>query len=237
MSAGPGFAPPQGAHRVPLQAVPGGGLPTRQRRPAMVAVAVLLIVAGALGALELVSLGHKKIVALVLVKPVPAGHVIAASDLQSTAITGKIAYWPTSDESAVIGKTAARDLFAGQLLTKSMMATASVPDADHALVGLQLKAGQVPSAGVADGDAVELVFVPGSNTVLPTAAAKTQTQASAGPSSTSPLVLATGSVYSVTASTTSSGSVLVTVLVPRTGSEVLSADASNGQVALIRVGG
>ena len=57
-------------------------------------------------------------------------------------------------------ETAARDLFAGQLLTHSMITAATVPDATHALVGLQLKAEQVPSAGLDDGDPVALVGQP-----------------------------------------------------------------------------
>ena len=236
MSAGPGFAPQaQGGHRVPLQAVhgPGGSLPTRQRRPALVAVAVLLIVAGALGALQLMSSTNKTVSVLVLVKSVSAGHVIEAADLAGTQLSGKVAYWPASDESAVIGKTASRDLVAGQLLTKSMMATTSVPDPTHALVGLNLKAGQLPSAGLNDGDTVELVDVPGSNAGAPTPANQGQRAAAA---SGSPLVLATGTVYAIISSPSSSGAVLVTVLVPRAGSEALSVAASNGQVALLRVG-
>ncbi len=238
MSAGPGFAPQaQGGHRVPLQAVrgPGGGLPTRQRRPALVAVAVLLIVAGALGALQLMSSTNKTFSVLVLTKSVPAGHVIEAADLAGTQLSGKVAYWPASDESAVIGKTASRDLVAGQLLTKSMMATTSVPDATHALVGLNLKAGQLPSAGLNDGDTVELVDVPGPDAAAPAPAPANQGQPSAAASG-SLLVLATGTVYAITSSSSSSGAVLVTVLVPRAGSESLSVAASNGQVALLRVG-
>jgi hypothetical protein len=235
MSAGPGFVPQaQGGHRVPLQAGrgSGGGLPTRQRRPGLVAVAVLLIVAGALGALQLATSSNKTVSVLVLVKSVPTGHVIEVADLSSTRLSGKVAYWPASDESAVVGKTASRDLVAGQLLTKSMMATLSVPDGEHALVGLSLKAGQVPSAGLADGNTVELVEVPGS-TAGSLVAAPTNPAPSVGSSS---LVLATGTVYAITESSTSSSAVLVTVLVPRAGSEALSVAASNGQVALLRVG-
>src|ERR1019366_6881767 len=161
MSAGPAglAAATQGVPRAALHQV-GGVLPTRQRRPALVAVAVLLIVSGALGGLQLLTASSHKVSALVLVNEVPAGHVIESADLGTAALSGKVAYTPASAEASVVGKTAARDLFAGQLLTHSMMSTPQVPDNKHALVGLRLKAGQVPSAGLADGDTVELVQVP-----------------------------------------------------------------------------
>src|SRR5665213_373697 len=155
-----GFQPsPQSAPHIPPQQV-SGRLPTRQRRPALIAVAVLLIVSGALGGLQLLNASSHKVSALVLVRQVPAGHVIESGDLGTAALSGKVAYTPASAEASVVGKTAARDLFAGQLLTHSMMSTTQVPDSKHALVGLRLKAGQVPSAGLADGDTVELVQVP-----------------------------------------------------------------------------
>ena len=149
-------APPHGEHQIPSQPR-ASRLPTHQRRPAMIAIAVLLIAAGAFGGLQLVATSNNKISALVLVQAVPAGHVITSTDLGSVSLSGKVAYTPASAEATVVGNTAARDLFAGQLLTHSMTTAVTVPDATHALVGLQLKADQVPSAGLNDGDPVELV--------------------------------------------------------------------------------
>ncbi|HEY0869735.1 MAG TPA: SAF domain-containing protein [Acidothermaceae bacterium] len=220
-------APLQGVPRTRLHAVPGRGLPTRQRRPAMITAAVLLIVAGALGGLQVLTASNAKVSVLVLVQPVPAGHVIGASDLGSTALSGKVAYTPASAEASVVGATAARDLFAGQLVTHSMIATAAVPDVTHALVGLQLSAGQVPSAGLADGDFVELVDVPSATGVAALSASSPTSSSS---------VLATGTVYSIATSTGASGAALVTVLVPRAQAEALSVAASSSQVSLIRVG-
>ena len=228
-----GQAPHEAPPRARLRTVASNRLPTRQRRPGMLAVAVLLIVAGALGGMQLLSSSNTKVSVLVLVKSVPSGHVIEPADLGTTALAGKVAYTPASAEASVVGKTAARDLFAGQLLTHSMMATTSVPDAEHALVGLQLKAGQVPSAGLADGDTVELVNVPSANGVAPAQAAPTG-EAAKTPSATA--VLATGTVYAIGTDANSSGGALVTVLVPREQSEALAIAASSGQVSLIRVG-
>ena len=245
MSAGPAglSASTQGVPRAALHQV-GGVLPTRQRRPALIAVAVLLIVSGALGGLQLLTASSHKVSALVLVRQVPAGHVIESADLGTAALSGKVAYTPASAEASVVGKTAARDLFAGQLLTHSMMSTTQVPDSKHALVGLRLKAGQVPSAGLVDGDTVELVQVPDNGAAAITAplgttipAAPTASPAAGGASSlTSGLVLATGTVYAIGADTADAGGALVTVLVPREQSEALSVSASSGQVTLIRVG-
>jgi hypothetical protein len=186
--------------------------------------------------MQLLTASNSKISVLVLVKSVPGGHVIAAADLGTASLSGKIAYTPASAEPDVVGKIAARDLFAGQLLTHSMMSTTSVPDAAHALVGLQLKAGQVPSAGLADGDTVELVNVPSSNGVA--AAPVTASGAAAGDKSgpSSSATLATGTVYAIAPDANSLGGALVTVLVPRQQSQALTIAASSGQVALIRVG-
>jgi hypothetical protein len=233
-------AQPRGPAPGPLRQV-SGSLPTRQRRPALIAVAVLLIVSGALGGLQLLTASAHTVSALVLVKPVPAGHIIESADLRTTALSGKIAYTPGSAEATVVGKTAARDLFAGQLLTQSMMATASVPDATQALVGLRLRAGQVPSVGLADGNTVVLVQVPSANGVAavtaPLASVQAATPSGAGGGVATPdLVLATGTVYAIAADTASAGGALITVLVPREQSEALSVAASSGQVTLIRVG-
>ena len=91
-------AQPQGAPRIPLHQV-SGRLPTRQRRPALIAVAVLLIVSGALGGLQLLTASGHTVSVLVLVRPVPAGHVIESADLRTTALSGKVAYTPGSAEA------------------------------------------------------------------------------------------------------------------------------------------
>lgn len=234
-------APPQGERQMPSQPR-ASRLPTHQRRPAMIAVAVLLIAAGAFGGLQLVAASNNKVSALVLVQEVPAGHVIAASDLASVSLSGKVAYIPSSAESSVVGNTAARDLFAGQLLTHSMTTAVTVPDATHALVGLQLKADQVPSAGLNDGDPVELVeqqpVANGTSPSVPLSASSSSPAdgGAIGTDGSSAMVVVTGTVYAMAADANSSGGALVTVLVPRAGSEELSIAASSGQVSLIRVG-
>jgi hypothetical protein len=233
-----GFTATQG-HRTPLPGSSGGTLPTRQRRPAMIAVAVLLIAVGAFAGLQLLGASNHKVSVLVLVKPVAAGHLIQISDLASTSLSGSVAYTPVSLEAEVVGKTAARDLFAGQLFTHSMLATLSVPDSSHALVGLLLKAGQVPSAGLADSDTVELVDVPtaGDAAVTTSAADASSLSSPDGvPPVTPSLVLAMGTVFSIAVDANSAGGALVTVLVPRAQSQALSVAASAGQVSLIRVG-
>ena len=234
-------APTQREHQLPTQSGPDTRLPTHQRRPGMIAIAVLLIAAGAFGGLQLVAASNSKVSALVLVQAVPAGHVIASTDLASVSLSGKVAYTPTSAEGTVVGNTAARDLFAGQLLTHSMTTAVAVPDATHALVGLQLKADQVPSAGLNDGDAVELVEAPtavgGASLAVPTVASNSVSAGSgAATTDTSSAVVVTGTVYAIAADANSSGGALITVLVPRAGSESLSIAASSGQVSVIRVG-
>jgi hypothetical protein len=136
-------------------------VPPRERRPALAALAVLLILGGALATTLLVMRSGDRVSAVRIVEQVGAGQRIPASAIEEVQIadTG-IDYVPWRFNERVLQTYAAVTLLPGTLLTDQMVTT----DSDRvgpgkAVVGLALKAGQVP-AGLTKGDVVQVVYVP-----------------------------------------------------------------------------
>jgi hypothetical protein len=133
-AAGPGGGPTPGG--------PGGPtgdrlpVPTRQRRPALAALAVVLILGGAaLSGYLVLSSGQKQSV-LVLAQDVPYGHEFAASDFREAQLSYSSDLEPilTSQLGDLVGK-----------------AGVVAPD------------GQYPVEGVSPGDTVKVLYTPRSS--------------------------------------------------------------------------
>jgi Flp pilus assembly protein CpaB len=196
-------------------------LPTRARRPGLIAAAVLLIVGFALTGGLLVSNAAGKTEVLVAAGPVPAGHVVTAGDLRAVSVAGGVRAIPAADLSTVVGRTAAVALVGGQLLNRDMLTEAAVPGAGQAMVGLALGPGRLPADGLAPGDRVQAIAVPNA--------------AAAGASLDAPRVLAIGEVFAVRADAASGGDTLITLLVPTDAAGRLAAHGASDQVSLIKV--
>ena len=201
---------------------PARPLPTRARRPGLIAAAVLLIVGFALTGGLLVAGAGGKTEVLVAAGPVPAGHVLEASDLRAAGVAGDVRAIRTADLSTVLGRTAAVDLVGGQLLNRDMLTDATVPAPGQSMVGLALAPGRLPGDGLSVGDRVQAIAVP---------AAATPT----GQRVDTPQVLAIGEVYAVRADPASAAGTLVTVLVPSDAAGRLAAHGATGQVSLIKI--
>jgi hypothetical protein len=141
----------------PLRVAPA----RRQRRPAIVLVGLLLILVGAAVTAQLFLQVGGRTAVLAVARPVTAGHPITGQDLTEVRISVDPALRavPASERSRVVGQVATVDLLPRSLLTREALATASVPGAGQAIVGVALKAGQMPSALKA-GDHVMLVLTP-----------------------------------------------------------------------------
>ena len=141
----------------PLRVAP----PPRQRRPALVLVGLLLILVGAAVTAQLFLRVGGRTAVLAVARPVTAGHTITGQDLTEVRISVDPALRtvPASERSQVVGQVATVDLLARSLLTREALATASIPGAGQAIVGVALKAGQMPSALKA-GDRVMVVLTP-----------------------------------------------------------------------------
>ncbi|MFB4305918.1 hypothetical protein [Actinomadura sp. GTD37] len=142
----------------------GQRLPTspRERKPALAALAVLLILGGALASAYLVMASGERVSAIRVAQPVAAGQRIPASALEEVQIgdTG-IQYLAWTERAKVNRHIAAVPLVRGALLTNAMISPETAPENGRVIVGLALKPGQLPSSDVVQGSRVTLYAVGG----------------------------------------------------------------------------
>lgn len=156
--------PGQGMPRTGLGGSTGQRLPVspRERKPALAALAVLLILGGALVSAYLVIQSGQRVSAIQIAAPVAAGQRIPAGALQEVQVgdTG-IHFVPWSARAQVTQAYAAVPLVKGALLTDEMVSVGGATDG-RVIVGLALKSGQYP-AGLSEGQHVALYSVGGQN--------------------------------------------------------------------------
>lgn len=208
----------------------------RERKPALAALAVLLILVGALGATVMVMRAGDKVSAVVVTQDVPAGDKIPdtsikevmMSDISDNDLT--LIRW--SQRNDLTNNWQARtDILKGSVLTEQMLIAngAGVP-AGKSVVGLSLKDGQYP-AGLRTGVTVAAYRVG-------TDAATSQSDSSVSGDSAGASTLISGhlTVKSVTApDSLSGGDTIVNVLVDSTDAGALAVAASANEVALVLV--
>jgi flagella basal body P-ring formation protein FlgA len=102
-------------------------LPTRQRRPGLVALAIALIVGLAALGMYLYQQAGAKTPVLVVAREVPAGHVVARADLTAVSVAGPVTAVAAGHIDSVVGQTAAVDLLPNMLVQRSML-TRGRPD-------------------------------------------------------------------------------------------------------------
>jgi len=163
-SAGSGFAgsnDPRTGWPEPTAPV-GRRLPSapRERKPALAALAVLLIIGGALGAGFLVIQSGKRVAAIEISQQIGAGQQIPLSAIQQVQITAGsgLAYVPWTEASQVARYFTVSTIPPGTLLTRAMVATTGTSVAGRAVLGLALKDGQLPH-GLQDGDHIDIYQV------------------------------------------------------------------------------
>jgi hypothetical protein len=148
-------APSSGALRV--------AAPRQTRRPTLAALGLVLILAGGMvGALlYLRATQHSQVLAVA--RAVAIGHAINDADLiaLSLSVDPRIRPLPASARSQVVGQVAIVNLVPGTLLLRRMITPRSLLQPGEGLVGLALKASQVPEQ-LAPGDPVQVVRTPAS---------------------------------------------------------------------------
>jgi len=136
----------------------------RQRRPALAALAVLLILGGGLISAVLVLRSGQKEAVIVLKTDVAAGHVLERGDLVSAQVaTGGVPSVPWSQLPEVVGSTAGADLRRGTLLNPRVVSKKRLPGPGQLSVGLALKPDQLPAEGLQAGDHVRVLYAPAGN--------------------------------------------------------------------------
>lgn len=151
----------QGAWSEPT-APSGRRLPSapRERKPALAALAVILILGGALGAGFLVLQSGKRVAAIEISQQIGVGQQIPLSAMQEVQIasgTG-LSYVPWNEASQVTKFYAASVIPPGTLLTSAMVGQAGNLASGMDVLGLSLKDGQIP-AGLQVGDHVDIYQV------------------------------------------------------------------------------
>jgi SAF domain len=214
------------------------GLPTgrRTRRPALVLASVAMVFASIAGFAALYSSANHQVSVLIVTQTIDQGQRISGSDLGQTSaqISGGVSPIAAADASTLVGQRAAVTIPAGTLLTAGDITDSPPIAAGDAVVGLELKAGQLPASGLDPGDQVMIVQTanPGSPLASPSSAA-----ASGNDSGQSTGVLVPqATVFDVeppSPNSSPSASLLVSVEVSTTVAAGVSLAANADQVSLV----
>src|SRR5689334_12956011 len=210
----------------------------RERKPALAALAVLLVALGAVAAGYLVINAGHRVGAVEITQQVGQGQRILASAIKEVEIASNsgINYVAWQYANRVAGIYAAVQIPAGTLLTPAMTSATNNLAAGKVQVGLSLKPGQAP-ANLLIGQSVE-AFGVGTGSGCGAAAAGGGGAGgtgggNGGNGSGSGVPITTGVIASVVGSTASNGSTAaVTLAVPDADAGVLACYASAGDVAI-----
>ena len=204
---------PPARGRTASAAQPTTRLPsTRERRPALAALAVLLIAGGAVLAGWLALRQSQTESYLYISDPVDKGERITGQALSSTDLPAEgVPYILESEADEVVGQYAQVDLVPGTVLTRSMVGAAPELAPGRSLIGLALEPGFVVD-DVSSGDPVTVVLF------------------SSDGNSHQPEEITSGVVRDVEKS--ESGNALVTVEVLRNCAPDFTVGAARGDVAL-----
>ncbi|MFC9595863.1 SAF domain-containing protein [Streptomyces sp. NPDC056944] len=216
------------AGQVPAQPVPpqvpgaAAGFRARRRRPGMYALAVALIAAGGSGGFLAFQATGERTAVLAVAHAVQAGDVIKDADLIEAQVQLDPALRPVlaADRGKVVGKRAAVALTAGSLLTQGQATTRTLVKAGERLVGIGLKASQMPATRLSPGDRVLVVATPAEG------------QATEDGKRSEPLQIA-ARIVKVGEKQAATGDTVVDVAVPSQFGLVLAAQAATGDVALV----
>jgi hypothetical protein len=166
---------------------------------------------------------HQVSVVMVM-RAVPAGAVISASDLGSTRVSlgGGIAVIPASQIRQAVGEVAAVALQPATLLAPADLTTSHPPAPGVELVPAPVRPADLPATGLAPGDRV---------LVVPTPGVQGQPGASSGaPSLAGPVA---AGIEAATSEPDSEGFYVVDLLVSDSDAVAVASQVSTGQFALV----
>jgi hypothetical protein len=202
----------------------------RERKPALAAVAILLVALGAASAGYLVLNAGHRVGAVEITQDVGQGQQIPASAIKEVQINADtdVHYVAWQYASRVTGVFARVQIPAGTLLTSNMTAATSNLTAGKVEVGLSLKPGQAPT-NLLIGQTVR-AFPVGTGSGCGGGANGT---GGTGAAATPGEPITTGTIVSVSGSTATNGSTAaITLAVPETDAGVLACYASAQDVAI-----
>ncbi|MFF4506625.1 hypothetical protein [Streptomyces sp. NPDC001401] len=227
-----------GRFAAPAQPPVGDRLPTppRERKPALAALAVLLILVGALGATMLVLQAGNRIEVVKVTQEIPAGGSVTGSNVTSVMVAedSSINYvrWSQLDQLKKLKAISA--IPAGAVAVGEMFGDQAGVSAGKALVGLSLKAGQYPTS-IESGDVVAAYRVTSDSS-----SNSGSGSSSSSSSGSNALIVARATVSDVpkdSGDLVSSTNKAITLSVDADKAAALAQAASNNQVALVLVSG
>ncbi|GGO53012.1 hypothetical protein [Streptomyces lasiicapitis] len=220
---------------VPAPAGVGERLPTapRERKPALAALAVLLILVGALGATVLVLRAGDRVEVVKVTKRIAPGESVNTGNSTSVMVAADsdVHYIKKSKLSALSKLKARTTIYPGTVVVGEMFDDKGGLPTGKASVGLALKEGQYPST-LKQGDTVALYRVAANGS----SSSNDNDKGTGGGSSASrtPLVAdaRVGLVNSKEDATISTGNLSITVLVDNDDVAAVTSAASLGEVAV-----
>ena len=151
-----------------------------------------------------------QITVLAVARSVPQGQILDAGDLTTVRVSAStgISMVPAGDAPDVVGRRAAELLQPQTLLSMNELVTSFSPPSGRSIVGVALKEGQLPASGVAPGETVEVIL-----TGLPGAQDSSDPTGTGPAVPASGSAVAAGSISSAGAAGSDAG-LVGTVLVP-----------------------
>jgi SAF domain len=188
-----------------------------------------LIVVGALSAALVVYRTGNRVDVLVAARTIPAGHKVTDADFTTTRVAadgGNIV--PASAESNFIGSYATTGVPSGSLINAKMFKAGQILPDDSVVLGLTLSVDQRPARAIQPGDIVKIFYGPKSTSANSTPSSTS----SSGLSSGAVIVSAARVVDVATASTSTNGTVTISVLLTSDDASALVPYAASDQVAI-----
>jgi Flp pilus assembly protein CpaB len=196
-------------------------VPPRERRPALAALAVLLIVGGAAISGLVMLRADDRTPVLVFKRDIATGQEITDADLAVARVAAdNLQLIPSAQKNEIIGRYAGVSVPAGTPVGAGMLRTEGLLAKDNVAVGLALKPGHLPANGVQLGDRVDIVLVP-----------TTTSQ----PSGSQPRVLVSNARVSGYRPDQASATILVTVVVPHLKAPDVAGAGAVGGISLVLV--
>jgi hypothetical protein len=136
----------------------------RERRPALVALGLLLVLVGVLASVYLQQRAGDKVGVVEITKRVPQGSAVSADSISEVmvAVDPGISYVTWAQRDLLSRYTAETDLMPGTLLVGPMLTTDVPLPQGSEVVTVSLKDGEYPM-GVQEGDTVTAYFVSNKN--------------------------------------------------------------------------
>ncbi|WP_371669806.1 hypothetical protein OG985_20500 [Streptomyces sp. NBC_00289] len=230
-----------GRSAAPAHSSVGDRLPTppRERKPALAALAVLLILVGALGATMLVLQAGDRIEVIKVTEDIPAGEPVKDSDVTSVMVAAddSINYVEWSKLDTLKTLKAKSTIYADTVVMGQMFAEGESLPAGKAAVGVALKEGQYPS-DIKAGDTVAVYNVDTSGSG---SSGSSDSDSSTSTSTSSGGLLVENAKVDTKAeksdATVSTGNLALTLLVDQSDAAAVAKAAAAGAVAVVHVSG